>query len=168
MGRVVDIIKSDVKTQEAFLLGLFPDESIEDLIVKIYSEAFGVYLLLDRSRLEDMLGYPTNYDLGETIREHLPDTTDDRVTAIDIGAPLTAKELAALKDYILDEQSSGDGGHFCSGFDVRLPNGQVLFASFVGLSEGQGGIGYEFDGLFLSRQSAKKSYKERCDLWLDL
>lgn len=164
----MDIIKSDIKTQEAFLLGLFPSKSIDDLIVEICCEAYGVYLIFDWSRLEDMLSYPTSYDLGETIRERLPDISDDRVKAIDSGVPLTAEELAALKDYILDEQSSGDGGHFCSGLNVRLPNGQALFASFVGLSEGQGGIRYEFDGLFLSRQSAKNWYKKQCDLWLEL
>ena len=164
----MDVLTADLKTQEAWLLKHFPKETIDDLIVKAYSEAYGVYLIFDQFRLEDMLAYPLDYDLGETIRGRLTDLDDDRVEAIDNGAALTGRELAAVKECVLEGQEEGDGGDFCSGLAVNLPSGQSLFASFVGPSEGQGGIRYEFDGLFSSLQSAENYYKEIGDHWLEL
>lgn len=164
----MDVLTADLKTQEAWLLKHFPKETIDDLIVQAYSDAYGVYLIFDQSRLEDMLAYPLDYDLGETIRGRLTDLDDDRVEAIDNGAALTGREMAAVKEYVLEEQDDGDGGCFCSGLDISLPGGKSLFASFVGYSEGQGGIRYQFDGLFSSRQSAENSYKEIGDHWLEL
>ena len=164
----MDIIKADLKTQETWLLKHFPNETIDDLILKAYSDAYGVYLIFDQSRLEYMLAYPSDYDLGETIRGRLADLDDDRVEAIENGAALTGSELAAVKEYVLEVQEEGDGGYFCSGLAVNLPGGQSLFASFVGSSDGQGGIRYEFDGLFSSLQSAENSYKEIGDHWLEL
>ena len=164
----MDIIKADLTTQEAWLLELFPNETIDDLIVKAYSNAYGVYFIFDQSRMEDMLAYPSDYDLGETIRGRLADLDADRVEAIENGAALTGSELAAVKECVLEEQEEGDGGCFCSGLDINLRGGQSLFASFVGQSEGQGGIRYQFDGLFSSRQSAENSYNEIGDHWLEL
>ena len=164
----MDIIKADYATQEAWLLKLFPNETIDDLIGRAYSDAYGVYFIFDQSRLDDMLAYPSEYDLGETIRGRLNDLDNDRVKAIENGAPLTASELGAVKGCVLEEQELGDGGCFCSGLDVNLPSGQRLFASFVGQSEGQGGIGYKFDGLFPSQRSAEKFYKKLGDHWLEL
>lgn len=159
-GVIIDIIKADLATQEAWLLKHFPNETIDDLKVKAYSDAYGVYLIFDQSRMEDMLAYPADYDLGETIRGRLTDLDDDRVEAIENGAALSGSELAAVKKCVLEEQEEDDGGCFCSGLLVSLPGGQSLFASFVGPSEGQGGIRYEFDGLFSSRQSAKNLTKK--------
>jgi hypothetical protein len=164
----MDILKADQKTQEALLLKLFPNETIDDLIVKAYSDAYGVYFIFDQSRLEDMLAYPSDYNLSDTLQGRLPDLDDDRAEAIQNGAALTSSELAAVKECVLEEQELGDGGCFCSGLDIKLPGGRSLFASFVGQSEGQGGIRYKFDGLFPSRQSAENSYKELGDHWLEL
>ena len=93
----MDIIKADLATQEAWLLKHFPNETIDDLKVKAYSDAYGVYLIFDQSRMEDMLGYPADYDLGETIRGRLTNFDDDRVEAIENGAALSASELEAVK-----------------------------------------------------------------------
>ena len=101
-GVFMDIIKADSKTQEDWLLQVVPNETIGDLIVKAYSDAYGVYFLLDQSRLDDMLAYPSDYDLGETIRGRLTDLDDDRVEAIGNGATLTGSELAAVKECVLE------------------------------------------------------------------
>ena len=98
----MDVLKADLKTQEAWLLKHFLKETIDDLIVKAYSDAYGVYLIFDQSRLEDMLAYPLDYDLGEAIRGRLSDLDDDRVEAIGNGAALTGSELAAVKECVLE------------------------------------------------------------------
>ena len=164
----MDIIKADQKTQEAWLLKLFPNKTIDDLIVKVYSDAYGVYLLFDQYLLKDMLADPSDYSLGDTLQGRLPDLDDDRVESINNGAALTRSELVAAKECVLLQQEAGDGGCICSGFNIKLPSGQSLFASFVGYEQGQGGIEYKFDGLFASKQSAENFYKEIGDHWLEL
>ncbi len=93
---------------------------------------------------------------------------DDRAEEIETGAKLTENELSAAKEYVLEQQELGDGGLICSGFDIDLPDGASLFASFVGQEQGQSGIAYEFDGLFTSKQAAESAYKKMGDHWLDL
>lgn len=164
----MNIFEADRATQEAWLLAQFPTETMDDLIVRIYSEAYGVFILFDESQLNDMVDHPSAYDLGEIISLRLATVDKRRAHAIDNGAVLTTDELASLKAYILEQQSEGEGGYFCSGLHCDLVDGQSLFASFVGQSEGQGGIAYHFDRLFSTQQKAEIFYKRSAEEWIGL
>jgi hypothetical protein len=119
-GINIDIIKAEFKMQEDWLLKFFANKKIYSLIVKAYSEAYGLYFILDKNRLQDMLAYPSEYDFGLTIRRHSTYLDDKTVKAINSSAALTNGKFTILKAWVLEDLEDGDGGCFCSGFDINL------------------------------------------------
>lgn len=154
------LITAPRREQEAWLLSRFPDRSLEDLIDRAYPLAYGAYFEFDDGLLSDMTSFPDDYDLGDLLRDRMPGLTEERAERINAGSALTSEERAQTRSLVIDRQLEGDDGVFCSGFEVPTDAGGTLFASFIGQSQGQGGISYAFDGLFVSREAAERSYRQ--------
>lgn len=89
--------------QEDWLLKFFANKKIYSLIVKAYSEAYGLYFILDKNRLQDMLAYPSEYDFGLTIRRRSTYLDDKTVKAINSSAALTNGKFTILQAWVLED-----------------------------------------------------------------
>ncbi|NHQ74189.1 hypothetical protein HAT86_06885 [Roseovarius gahaiensis] len=155
--------------QACWLLSHFPSKSLDDLICEIYSEAFGVAFVLDQEWLDDLLDSHSDCSLGQHLRTVLGAVDEERAKQIDAGAVLSDLERLAAKELALEQLMSMEGeGLYVSGSSFAIGADYQIFACFTGYSEGQGGIRYEFDGLFASKQMAERYYKKLSDKWLEL
>jgi hypothetical protein len=154
------LVAAPREEQEVWLLARFPDLNMDGLIARAYPIAYGAFCHFDQGLFSDMTSEPGDYDLGDQLRERMPELTEARAEQINAGATLSSTELAQTRALVIDGQLEGDGGFFCSGFDVPTDAGDTVFASFIGRSLGQGGIGYAFDGLFANREAAERSYRD--------
>ena len=163
----MDILSASKAAQLEWLLKQFPKEDIDDLRVRAYEQPLGFFIVFDDSRLEDVLAYPDAYDLGWLLQDCLS-ISDQRAEAINGGVALSGAELNALKAELMGRQLESDDGISCAGFAVSAGEGGKVFAAFTGPSEGQGGIRYDFAGLFTSRDHAMKHFRSMGDEWVDL
>lgn len=162
----MDIVSADKAAQIEWLLKQCPKEDIDDLRGRAYDQPIGSYVVFDVSLLEDCLANPEAYDAGWRVQNRIS-ISDERTREINEGKELTDAELDALKAALLDEQVDSDEGTFCAGFLVSADTGDAVFAAFTGPSEGQGGIQYDFAGLFNSRANAVEHFKQMGDIWLE-
>ena len=160
--RGMDILSASKAAQLEWLLKQFPKEDIDDLRVRAYERPLGYCVVFDEDRFHDCLENPDAYELGWMLQGRI-EISDERAEAINAGAEITSTEHAALRALLLDQQSESDDGTYCSGFPVSVEASSPVFAAFMGLSEGQGGIRYEFAGLFKSRTAAVQSFMAMAD-----
>ena len=162
----MDILSASKAAQLEWLLKQFPKKDIDDLRVRAYQQPFGCFVVFDNSRLQDILAYPDAYDLGWLLQDRLS-ISDQRAEAINGAAALSLAELDALKAELMDRQLQSDDGIACAGFAVSTAEGGTVFAAFTGSSEGQGGVRYDFAGLFTSRDHAMKHFRSMGEEWFD-
>jgi hypothetical protein len=163
----MDILSASKAAQLEWLLKQFPKEDIDDLRVRAYEQPIGCCIVHDEDRLQDCLENPDASDLGWMLQGRIK-ISDARAEAINAGAEISSAEHAALRALLLDQQSESEEGTYISGFSVSSGDDSTIFAAFMGLSEGQGGIRYEFAGLFKSRATAVQSFMSTADVWIEL
>lgn len=161
------LLRADRKTQLSWLVSRGELRGGLALEARAYDEPLGSYFFIDNDRLADMLAYPESYDLGWTLRDRIAGTSDARAIAINDGATLSEREIQAAKDIVREEQIENLDGFFCSGFFEPWDGTTTIFAAYQGPSLGQGGIHYEFERLFRTKQDAAMYFKSLGGHWED-
>lgn len=163
----MDILSAGKAAQLEWLLAQFPKDDIDALRERAYEKPIGYCVVFNEDRFQDCLENPDAYDLGRMLQGRIK-ISDERAEAINAGAQISSAEHTALRALMLDQQSELDDGTYCSGFPVPTEGQSTIFAAFIGLSAGQGGIQYEFAGLFKSRTAAVQSFMSMADMWVEL
>ncbi|WP_170392103.1 hypothetical protein [Ruegeria arenilitoris] len=162
-----ELLKSDKTTQFNWLKDKQPDPDLEEIFVRSWEEPIGCYYNVDATSYEDMISAPEAYDLGWALQKRMPEISDNRAISINDGAVLTAQEKSAAKEIALEIEMESLGGTFCSGYFDTWNKDTRLFVAFEGADLGQGGIDYQFERIFWSKESAIKHFKSKGDHWVD-
>ena len=169
------LLKADRETQLEWLKSQLTDTANEqdtDIItyihIRAWDEPLGAFIHFDQSRLDDMLGYPEAYDLGESIQNSLPDVSNQRAKAINAGSKLTPAEREVAVAIFEEGQADSDAWISCSGFTLKVDTGASIYIAFSGASLGQGGIDYAFYGLFSNSEAAINYFSKQGDNWFDI
>ncbi|CUH46416.1 hypothetical protein [Ruegeria atlantica] len=162
-----ELLKSDKTTQINWLKNKQPDTDLVEIFVRSWEEPLGCYYNTDATSFDDMVSYPDAYDLGWALQERIPEISDNRAISINDGAVLNAQEKSATRDIALEKEMESLGGSFCSGYFDTWNKDTQLFVAFEGPSLGQGGINYQFERIFRSKEAAIEHFKSKGDHWVD-
>lgn len=164
----MNLLQADRATQLKWLLNELssPDEAA--MTDRAFECLVGVGLDVREEDIEDMLEYPADYDLGNVIRELLPETSIARVEQISEGARLQPEELKELRRYVAQRDFENDGGVNYAGFVLSLGRNEEFFVGFAGPVGAGGSFEAKFFGLFQSLEEFRKKARSRHVGWVNM